>query len=87
MKMNNKTPSFEEILELFTDMDTDEKATFFHQKLKTFLATKTEDERHFVGSIFLSLTRDNAAQLLRSIEQKGDIALLEKMQHAITEFT
>ena len=85
--MSKNTLSFEDMLKLFTDMDTDEKATFFHQKLKIFLDGKTEDERHFVGSIFLSLTRDNAAQLLRSIEQKGDIALLEKMQHAITEFT
>ena len=85
--MSKNTLSFEDMLKLFTDMDTDEKALFFHQKLKIFLDGKTEDERHFVGSIFLSLTRDNAAQLLRSIEQKGDIALLEKMQHAITEFT
>ena len=85
--MSKNTLSFEDMLKLFTDMDTDEKALLFHQKLKIFLDGKTEDERHFVGSIFLSLTRDNAAQLLRSIEQKGDIALLEKMQHAITEFT
>lgn len=85
--MSKNTLSFEDMLKLFTDMDTDEKALFFHQKLKIFLDGKTEDERHFVGSIFLSLTRDNAAQLLRSIEQKGDIALLEKMQHAMTGFT
>ena len=85
--MSKNTLSFEDMLKLFTDMDTDEKALLFHQKLKIFLDGKTEDERHFVGSIFLSLTRDNAAQLLRSIEQKGDIALLEKMQHAMTGFT
>jgi Tfp pilus assembly pilus retraction ATPase PilT len=85
-KMNKKKISFEEILKLFTDMDTTEKAKSFHPKLKLFLAERTEEERHFVGSIFLSLTRDNAAQLLRSIEKRGDIAMLEEMQQMLTEF-
>lgn len=84
-KMNKKVLSFEEILKLFTDMDTEEKATSFHPKLKLFLATKTEEERRFIGSIFVSLTRDNAMQLLRSIEQKGNIAMLEEMQQMLTK--
>ncbi len=87
MKMSEKTLSFEEILSLFTDLDTDEKASAFHQKLKIYLANKTKEERQFVGRIFLSLTRDNANELLRSIEKRGDIAMLEEMQKMLMTFS
>lgn len=84
--MTKKSLSFEDILRLFTDMDTDEKATAFHQKLKDFLDTKSIEERQFIGSIFLSITRDNAAQLLNSIEQKGDINMLKEVQRQLSQF-
>jgi hypothetical protein len=84
--MTKESLSFEDILRLFTDMDTDEKATAFHQKLKDFLDTKSIEERRFIGSIFLSITRDNAAQLLSSIEQKGDIDMLKEVQRQLSQF-
>ena len=84
--MSKKTPTFEEILKNFTNMDTDEKATVFHQKLQLYLTNKTPEERNFVGNIFLSITRDNAHQLLKSIEQKGNVAMLEEMQQMLSEF-
>ena len=85
-KINKKIPSFEEILKLFMDMDSDEKTLSFQQVLKRFLTTKTEEDRRFLGTIFLALTRDTAYRLLRSIEQRGDIAMLEEMQQMLTEF-
>lgn len=87
MKMSKKIPTFEEILKYFIDMDTDEKATAFHLRLKLYLTNKTPEERNFVGNIFLSITRDNANQLLRSLEKRGDIAMLEEMQQMLMAFT
>jgi hypothetical protein len=86
IKKINKTPSFEEILQLFTTLDSDDKMPLFNEKLKLYLATKTTEEKHFVGTIFLSLTRDNALRLLDSLEKRGDIAMLEEMQQMLMAF-
>ena len=75
--------TFEEILKLFTSLDTPEKSVVFKEKLSSFLKTKNEEERRFLGSIMLSITQDNAAQLLRSIKENRDIELLELLEKSI----
>jgi hypothetical protein len=86
-KKMHKIPSFEEILKLYSDLDTDDKMTFFNEKLKLYLSDKTAEEKKFVGKIFLSLTRDYAEMLLASLEKKGDINSLEKIQKMLMGFT
>ena len=87
MTKTNNIPSFEEILKLFTDLDTDVKMAYFNIKLKLYLSNKTAEEKKFVGKIFLSLTRDYAERLLEALEKKGDIDSLEKMQKMLMGFT
>ena len=53
IKKTNKIPSLEEILKLFTDLDTDEKMAFFNAKLKLYLSNKTVEEKKSVGKVFL----------------------------------
>jgi hypothetical protein len=86
-KKINKIPSFEEILKLYSDLDTDDKMDVFNQKLKHYLSDKTAEEKKFVGKILLSLTRDYAEMLLASLEKKGDINSLEKIQKMLMGFT
>ncbi len=86
IKKTNKIPSFEEILKLFTDLDTDEKMAFFNAKFKVYLSNKTVEEKKLVGKIFLLLTRDYAEQLLKSLEQRRDIETLEEMQKLLMAF-
>ena len=78
---NNMT--FEEILRLFTNMDTPEKSVIFKENLSLFLQSKTAEERKFIGSIMLSITHDNATQLLRSIKENGDVELLTLLERSI----
>ncbi len=75
--------TFEEILRLFTNMDTSEKSKAFREKLSTFLQTKTIEERKFIGSIMLSITQDNATQLLISIKENQDIELLDLLEKSV----
>jgi hypothetical protein len=86
-KKTNKIPSFEEILSLFTDLDADEKMTFFNARFKVYLSNKTVEEKKLVGKIFLLLTRDFAEQLLKSLEQRRDINALEEMQKMLMSFS
>jgi hypothetical protein len=86
-KKINKIPSFEEILKLYSDLNTDDKMVVFNQKLKLYLSDKTAEEKKFVGKILLSLTRDYADMLLASLEKKGDINTLEKIQTMLMGFT
>ena len=79
-------PSFEEILKLYTDLDTDAKMLSFNGKLKLYLSDKTPDEKKFVGRTFLSLTRDLALQLLESLAKKEDIDSIEEMQKMLIAF-
>jgi hypothetical protein len=78
---NNIT--FEEILGLFTDMDSPEKSVSFKEKLSIFLQSKSDSEKKLIGSIMLSITQDNAAQLLRSIKENGDMELLTLLEKNI----
>jgi hypothetical protein len=82
-----KIPSFEEILKLYYDLDTDDKMVVFNQKLKLYLSDKTAEEKKFVGKILLSLTRDYADMLLKSLEKKGNINALEDIQKMLLGFT
>ena len=86
-KKINKVPSFEEILKLYSDLDTDDKMVVFNQKLKLYLSDKTAEEKKFVGKILLSLTRDYADMLLKSLEKKGNINALEDIQKMLLGFT
>ena len=79
-------PSFEEILKLFTDLDTDAKMLSFNAKLKLYLSNKTPEEKKLVGKTFLSLTRDLALQLLESLAKKGDVDSIEEMQKMLITF-
>ena len=79
-------PSFEEILKLYTDLDTDAKMLSFNAKLKLYLSDKTPEEKKFVGRTFLSLTRDLALQLLESLAKKEDVDSIEEMQKMLTAF-
>ena len=79
-------PSFEEILKLYTDLDTDGKMLSFNAKLKLYLSDKTPEEKKFVGRTFLSLTRDLALQLLESLAKKEDVDSIEEMQKMLTAF-
>jgi hypothetical protein len=86
-KKINKVPPFEEILKLYSDLDTDDKMDVFNQKLKQYLSDKTAEEKKFVGKILLSLTRDYADMLLKSLEKKGDVDALENIQKMLLGFT
>jgi hypothetical protein len=86
-KKINKIPSFEEILKLYSDLNTDDKMVVFNQKLKLYLSDKTAEEKKFVGKILLSLTRDYADMLLKSLEKKGDVDALENIQTMLLGFT
>ena len=79
-------PSFEEILKLYTSLDTDGKMLSFSAKLKLYLSDKTPEEKKFVGRTFLSLTRDLALQLLESLAKKEDVDSIEEMQKMLTAF-
>ena len=79
-------PSFEEILKLYTDLDTDAKMLSFNAKLKLYLSDKTPEEKKFVGRTFLSLTRDLALQLLESLAKKGNVDSIEEMQKMLIAF-
>ena len=79
-------PSFEEILKLFTDLDTDAKMLSFNAKLKLYLSNKPPEEKKLVGKTFLSLTRDLALQLLESLAKKGDVDSIEEMQKMLITF-
>ena len=86
IKKTNKIPSLEEILKLFTDLDTDEKMAFFNAKLKLYLSNKTVEEKKSVGKVFLSLTKDYAEQLLKKFEKNRDIDSIEQMQKLFMAF-
>ena len=78
---NNIT--FEEVLKLFTTMDSPEKSAMFREHFSLFLKTKNEEERKFIGSIMLSITQDNATQLLRLIKENRDVEFLDLLEKAI----
>ncbi len=75
--------TFEEILQLFTNMDTPEKGVAFRQKLSAFLKNKSDAERKLYGSVMLSITQDNAMQLLRNIKDNKDLETLDNLEKAL----
>jgi hypothetical protein len=77
--------TFEEILQLFTTMDTPEKGTIMREKMALFLKGKSADERRLYGSVMLSITKDNAMQLLRMIRESKDFSMLDNLENALTE--
>ena len=77
--------TFEEILQLFTNMDTPEKGASFRQKLTAFLKNKSGAERKLYGSVMLSITQDNAMQLLRSIKDNHDLETLDNLEMALKQ--
>jgi hypothetical protein len=81
ISQNNTT--FEAILQLFTNMDSVEKSKQFKEIFSSFLKTKSDEERKLIGSIMLSITQDNASQLLRSIKENRDIELLDLLEKSI----
>ena len=83
--ISQNNTSFEAILQLFTSMDSVEKSKQFKEKLSSFLKTKSDQERKFIGSIMLSITQDNASQLLRSIKENRDIELLDLLEKNIKQ--
>ena len=77
--------TFEEILQLFTNIDTPEKGAAFRQKLSAFLKNKSDAERKLYGSVMLSITQDNAIQLLRNIKDNKDLETLDNLEKALMD--
>jgi DNA polymerase III delta prime subunit len=77
--------TFEEILQLFTTIDTPEKGAVMREKMALFLKGKSAEERKFYGSVLLSITQDNAMSLLRMIRESKDLPMLNKLENALTE--
>jgi DNA polymerase III delta prime subunit len=77
--------TFEEILQLFTSIDTPEKGIVMREKMALFLKGKSIEERKFYGSILLSITQDNAMSLLRMIRESKDLSIFNNLENALTE--
>jgi hypothetical protein len=76
---------FEEILQLFTTMDTPEKGVLMREKMSIFLKDKSAEERKLYGSVMLSITQDNAMQLLRMIKDSKDMSMLSNLENVLTK--
>lgn len=77
--------TFEEILQLFTSIDTPEKGVMLREKMTLFLKGKSSEERKFYGSVLLSITQDNAMSLLRMIRESKDLSMFNRLENALTE--